>query len=279
MKSVVRSIYGAALQTAHLLGLPHVIPAHSTLNEKFNINANISIPDTEIPRIRYVGIGNGGHRVVVGANNISYNQPIQHLPRHAGLYNQLPFVLRPVTNDLTPQERTKYRLRTVIQHGGLSYAAYYLKTLDFTDSVVDMEYFTVDNGVTTSSTFAPNSSDLNPTPPDLTSSGVVSTSGDYIAATSQVPFIMGSLDIDEFANVANILYGSTDYAIISEIALCSGMDKVVTGSFNGVAASYTEAIGVQVNDFISTYLATSYSNQGIDISFDVGSLEAMLTLS
>lgn len=279
MKSVVRSVHGAALQTAALIGLPHVIPPHSTLNEKFNINANMTIPDTEIPRIRYVGIGNGGHRVVVGANNISYNQPIQHLPRHSGLYNQLPFVLRPITNDLTPQERAKYRLRTVIQHGGVSYAAYYLKTLDFSNTVVDLEYFTVDNGVTTSSTFSPNSSDLNPTPPDLTSTGVVSTSGDYIAATSQVPFKMDAGEIEEFANVANILYGSTDYAIISEIALCSGMDKVVTGTFNGVSASYTEAIGVQINDFIATYLATSYSNQMIDISFDIGAVEPMLTLS
>src|SRR5574343_1642511 len=174
MKSVIRTIYGAALQTAQLLNLPHVIPPHSTLNEKFNINAAMTIPDTEIPHIRYVGIGNGGHRVVVGSNNISYNQPIQHLPRHAGLYNQLPFVLRPITNDLTPQERNKYRLRTILQHGGVSYAAYYLKTIDLTNSVVDMEYYTVENGITTSSTFAPNSSDLNPTPPDLSSTGVVS---------------------------------------------------------------------------------------------------------
>lgn len=279
MKSIVRSVYGAALQVAQLMKLPHVIPAHSTLNEKFNINMNLSITDSDIPSIRYVGIGNGGHKVVVGANNISYNQPIQHLPRHAGLYNQLPFVLRPITNDLSAQERAKYRLRTIIQHGGVSYAAYYLKTLDLTGSVVDMEYYTVDNGVTTSSTFAPTSSDLTPTPPDLTSTGVVSTSGDYIAATSQVPFKLTSNDIDEFSNVANILYGSTDYAIISEIALCSGIDKVVTGNFNGVAASYTEAIGVQINDFISTYLATSYSNQGIDLTFDIGSLEAMLTLA
>ena len=277
MKSIVRSIYGAALQTAQRMGLPHVIPPHSTLNEKFNINANISIPDTDIPRIRYAAVGNGGHRVVVGANNISYNQPIQHLPRHAGLYNQLPFVLRPITNDLNPTDRAKYRLRTVIQHGGVSYAAYYLKVLDFTDSVVDMEYFTVENGITTSTTFAPNSSDLTPTPPDLTSTGVVSTSGDYLAATSKIPFIMTADDIEEFGNVANILYGSEDYAIISEIGLCSGQDKVVTGSFNGVSASYTEAIGVQINDFISTYLATRYSNTGIDLTFDVGAVEAMLT--
>ena len=278
MKSIVRTVYGAALQTAQRMGLPHVIPPHSTLNEKFNINASLTIPDTEIPRIRYVGVGNGGHRVVVGANNISYNQPIQHLPRHAGLYNQLPFVLRPLTNDLNATDRAAYRLRTIIQHGGVSYAAYYLKTLDFSNSVVNMEYFTVVNGITTSTTFAPNSGDLTPTPPDLSSTGVVSTSGDYIAATSQIPFNMSTLDIEEFANVANILYGSEDYAIISEIALCSGQDKVVTGNFNGVSASYSEAIGVQVNDFISTYLATRYSNTGIDLTFDVGSVEPMLTI-
>lgn len=278
MKSIVRSVYGAALQTAQNVGLPHVYLPHSTLNERFNINASMMPADTDLPHIRYACIGNGGHKVVIGSNNISLNKPIQHLPRHSGLYNHLPFVLRPLTNDLTPQQRAKYRLRNVVTIGGVAYSAYWLKALDLTGSVVESDYYTVNNGITTSTTFAPNSNDLNPTAPDLSSTGVVSTSGDYIAASTKVPFELNASDILELGNVANIMYGDKDYAIISEIGLCSGIDKVVTGDFNGVQASYTEAIGVQISNFVCTYLPTQYLDNDLSLEFDVGSVEPMLTL-
>jgi hypothetical protein len=279
MKSIVRSVAGAALQTSEYLGLPHVFLSHSTLNEKFNINAAMMPADTDIPHIRYACIGNGGHSVVIGSNNIALNKPIQHKPRHTGLYRHLPFVLRPLTSDLTPQQRAKYRLRNVLTIDGVAYAAYWLKVLDLSTSVVECDYYTVSNGVTTSTTFAPNSNDLSPTPPDLSSTGVVSTSGDYIAASSKVPFDLNDEDILELGNVANIMYGDKDYAIISEIGLCSGVDKVVTGDFNGVQASYTEAIGVQIANFVCTYLPTQYLDNDLSLEFDVGSVEPMLTLS
>lgn len=279
MKSITRTVYGAALQTSEYLGLPHVFLPHSTLNERFNINAAMLPANTEIPRIKYACIGVGGHRVVIGANNIPLNKPIQHLPRHSGLYTPLPFVLRPLTNDLTPQQRAKYRLRNVVTINGVVYSAYWLKVLDLSGSVVESDYYTVTNGVTTSTTFAPNSNDLNPTPPDLSSTGVVSTSGDYIAASSKVPFELNASDIAELANVANIMYQDKDFAIISEIGLCSGVDKVVTGDFNGVQASYTEAIGVQIANFVCTYLPTQYLDNDLSLEFDVGSVEPMLTLT
>lgn len=279
MKSIVRSVYGAALQTAEFLGLPHTYLAHSTLNERFNINQAMVPADVDIPRIRYACIGNGGHSVVVGSNNIALNKPIQHLPRHSGLYNHLPFVLRPLTNDLTPQQRAKYRLRSIVTIGGVVYSAYWLKVLNVTGTVVETDYYSVTNGVTTSTTFAPNSNDLNPSPPDLSSLGVVSTSGDYIAASAKIPFDLNASDISELGNVANIMYNDKDYAIISEIGLCSGVDKVVTGDFNGVQASYTEAIGVQIANFVCTYLPTQYLDNDLQLEFDVGSVEPMLTLA
>lgn len=278
MNSITRTVYGARLQTAQLLGLPLVIPAHSTLNERFNIAANITVPDNVIPRIAYAAIGNGGHRMVVGANQISFPQPIKHLPRHAGLYNQLPFVLRTLDNDLTSSQRAQYRLRTIIQVNGTAYAAYYLKVLDLSNSVPELEYYTVRDGVTSAASFSPNSNDLNPTPPALTSTGVVETTGDYIAATAQVPFKMTLDDLQEFMNVCNIIYDDPNYAMISEIALCSGVDKEVTGDFGGVVSSYKEAIGVQVFSFMCAFYATQFSNSGIDLTFDLGSVEALLTV-
>lgn len=276
MENIVRTIYGAYLQTVQYLGLPFKAPAKSTLSELLGINPDISVPSTTIPQVKYLAIGNGGHKVVIGDNNIPYVQPIQHLSRHAGLYNILPLVLRLPTNDLTASERAKYRLRRIENHGGTDYVAYYLKVMDLSDTVAEMTYSAVNDGVTTTTAFTPTSSDLKPTPPDLASTGVNTTTGDFLSVAAIAPFLMSASDIEEFTNVCNIIYGDPVYAMISEIGVCSGVDKVVSGVFNGVTASYTDAIGVQICTFVSAFYAAEFSNTGIDVSLNVGSSEALL---
>lgn len=279
MDYVTRSVLGAKLQTSQLLGLPFAIPQHATLNEKLNINPSIAIPDTVIPTVKYGVIGNGGHRMVSGTDGISYPDVIQHLPRHTGLYNQLPFALREPTDDFTVAEISKYRLRTLVTINGVQYVAYYGKELDLSSTVPELYYYSVANGVTTATSFAPNSSDLNPTPPSLSSTGVVETTGDYIAASAQVPFKMSQADIEEFENVCKIMYGSTNYAMISEIGLCAGMDKQVNVSLNGNNVTITEAVGVVITGFIAAFYPAKFCTTGIDIALNVGALETMLASS
>jgi hypothetical protein len=278
MENIVRTVYGAYLQTTQLLGLPLIIKPNSTLNEKFNIHSSIAVADSDKPAMRYIALGNGGHRMVTGTNGIGRPEVIQHVPRNAALYNHLPFVLRLPTEDLTPIERLKYRLRRLETHDGITYVAYYLKVLDLENVVPQLELRTVSDGVTTSTEFSPTLADLNPTPPAINSGGVLTTTGDYIAATGKVPFIFTATDVVEFLNVANIIYGDEGYAMISEVALCSGVDRVVTGDFNGVTTGYTDAIGVQVCNFISQFIHIPSNNAGIEYTYDVGSVEPLLTL-
>lgn len=279
MESSVRTVYSAYLQTCTLLKRPLVLKPNSTLNEKFGIHQNVSISETDIPSVGYVGIGNGGHRMVVGADNIAKPEPVQHTPRHAALYNQLPFILRLPNEDLTPVERANYRLRRSETHDGQAYVAYYLKVLDLSNTAPQLELRNVTDGVTTSTIFNPTAADLNPTPPAINPGGVITTSGDYVAATAKVPFTMSATDIEEFLNVCNIIYGDPNYAIISEIALCSGVDRVVTGDFNGVASGYTDAIGVQIASHLSSFLALAFTNVEATLTLDIGSLEPLLNLS
>jgi hypothetical protein len=105
------------------------------------------------------------------------------------------------------------------------------------------------------------------------------TTGDYIAANAKVPFTMAVTDIEEFMNVCNVIYGDPNYAIISEIALCSGVDRVVTGDFNGASIGYTEAIAMQVCNFIGTFLPMNAINRNMTVMLNVGSVEPLLTLS
>lgn len=279
MEHVVRTVLGALLQTSQLLGKPVIVKPNTTLNQKFNIQPDITISDQDHPSMTYVSIGNGGHRMNIGVNNIARPEPIQHTPRDAALFNHLPFVLRLPSEDLTAGERIKYRLRRHETHDGQTYVAYYMKVLDLSETVPQLELRTVTDGITTSTPFEHTLADLNPTPVNMTPGGVLQTSGDYIAATAKVPFIMNENDINEFLNVANIIYGDEDYAMISEIALCSGVDRIVVGDFNGTSGSYTEAIAVQVCSFINAFFSAKFSNNGINILLDTGSSEPLLSLA
>lgn len=274
MENTVRTIFSAYLQTCMLLGRPVTILPGSTLNEKLGIQSDVMIAADQVPKMRYAAIGNGGHKMVMGANGISRPEPIQHRSTDAALYNQLPFILRTANNDLSPVEREKYGLRRLEEHGGISYIAYYLKRLDYLNVNAQMEYKTVNEGVTTTTPFVPNNSNINPVPPDLANTGVNVTTGDYVSATAKVPFTLDVDEVDEIINVSNIIYNDSGYAIISEIALCSGVDKIVTTSQGtGVGFNINEVIGTQVVSFINGFFAMNFSNAGLSVTFDLGATE------
>lgn len=275
MEIIVRAAASALIRTATAIGKPVVAPTNSTLNQKFDVQASVALADSDIPVNKYVFIGNGGHRMVTGSDGVAYPEIIRHLARHSGLYNHLPFVMRLVTDDLSASERANYRIRKIETHDSVTYACYYGKLLDMSSTTPALELRTITDGVVTSEAFTYTLSDLSPTPPDSGSSGVVDTEGDYIASTAKIPFVMSSDDIDEFLNVANILYGTDNLAIISEMALASGVDRSVVGDFNGTQASYTEVIGCQINSFIGLFFAAKFNNNGLTIQFDLGSSEPL----
>lgn len=278
MEYVVRTAYGALLQTCQLLGLPVPIMANTTLNQKLSIHQDVSVADTDHVAVKYIGIGNRGHRMASGVDNISFPESLQHETTDAGAFNQLPFVLRLPSEDLNAIERQKYRLRRTEVHGGTTYVAYYLKLMDLSSTVPQLELRTVSNGIVTSTDFNASLANLNPEPPALLPGQVLTTSGDYVAATAKVPFALSDTDVVEFLNVCNIIYGDEKYAIISEIILCSGVDRALTGDFNGVSTGYTDAVGVQIYAFISEFFSVKYSSRDLTATFDLGSLEPLLKI-
>lgn len=276
MEPIVRTIHGAYLQTVQLLGLPFIVKPNSTLNEKFQVHSDVNLGDTDMPRMRYIAIGNGGHAFNTSADGIPTPSSVQHLPRHGSLYNHLPFILRPLSDDLTAVERSKYRMRKIEEINGVRYAAYYLKTIDVSQTLPQIELRDITNGVITSVPFEPTITDLNPLPPNFINNGIVTTTGTYIAATAKVPFTMDEWEVNEFASACNIKYGDDRYAIISEIALCSGIDRPVSGEFNNVVSGYIDVVVAQVVSFLNVFYTAKFSNNGIDVMFDVGSVEPLL---
>lgn len=280
MDNLTRTIYSSYLATVLNLGLTYEMIEKSTLNEKFGVQSGISPAPGVIPSIGYFGIGNGGHKLSVGANGYTKSEAVQHRARDAALYNHIPFILRELTDDIDVTERIKYGMRRKETYNSTQYIAYYLRRLDFTNVITTNEYITVNSGVETVTDFTPNTSDLNPTPPDLTSTGTNVVTGDYLKSSAKINLEFTETDIAELLNVFNIIYGDNSYAIISEICLVSGVDKVVQSfAANNAVINFNEVIAAQVATYVNTLYPLSYINTGFNIALDVGICESLLKIN
>ncbi len=279
MESTTRSIFGSYLQTNMLLGIPHDIKEFTTLNEKFAIQSGVAIPPGIYPKVQYFCIGNGGHQLTMGTDNIPLTKINQHRATDAALFKHLPFALRTVDNDLTSTQRANYALRKEVVYNAVTYIAYYLKRIDMTPVVSQIDYRTVVNGVISSTPYVPSTSSLSPTPVVISSTGVNALSGDYITTTAMVTISFSAEEIAELLNVANIMFADDNYAIISEIGLCAGVDKVIqVTAASGGSFNFTEAIGIQIISFISSMHVAKYTTSGLLKYLDIGCNEPLVNI-
>lgn len=272
MEQVTRTIYGSALQTSMLLRIPYEVAPHSTLNERFSVQADQVLAPGEYPGMQFMCIGNGGHKWATGADGIPFVKANQHEPSDAAPFKPLPFVLRQVSADLTPIERAKYAMRCVQTYNGDSYYAYYLKRLDMSGVTVSMQKRNVQDGVTTSEDYIPQPANLVPVPSDLANTGVNTLLADYLTVSAKLSVTLGENDLAELLNVSRIMYGDDNYAIISEIGLVSGFNKNI-GLTDG--STFLESIASQVVSFIAAFHQVKYTASGITGLFDVGTNEPL----
>lgn len=276
METVQRTIYAAHLQTAKLLDKPFTVLENSTLNQKFNVYPNEMPGIGAYPKLAYIGIGNKGATYDVGQGNYVLTTPIPHLARHASLYNHIPYVVRPAGDDLTPGERLLYRMRVPLTVGGENYFAYYLRVFDMSAVTPAVELRNVSDGVISNTPFVPELSDLTPEHPTLSNNLLNTADGDYLVSTAKVVFTLTQQDITNIREAAQILYGDPRYAVINEIAVCTGIDKIVSGQLGGTTINYTESTVTQIAAYISQYHALTSSSSEVKIGLNVGSVEPLL---
>lgn len=272
----IRTIYAAHLATCKAMGRPFTVLPNSTLNQKFNLHKDEAPRLNEYPVIAYVGIGNNGSTYELDTSNFLLTKPIPHLPRHAALYNHIPFIVRTVDNDISAEERTKYRMRVPFSVAAVNYVGYYLRKLTLEDVIPGVELRNVTEGSISTSVFQPQESDLSPVHPDLRNVGVNNPDGDYLISTAKVNLTLGQDDINNIMEACNIIYGDPRYAFINEIALCSGIDRTLQGTFGNVTSNYTDVVAAQVNSFISQSHALTENTTEVALRFDIGSSEALL---
>jgi len=273
-----RTIYGSRMQTCLTLGLPYAPMPLSTLNEKWSIHNSSGWPAAVMPKVEYYCIGNGGHRVQVGADSIGYFEPIPHRLDDAGLYRFLPFVMRPIIDDLDVNERARYGMRVPIDVSGTRYWAYYLKKIDLTNVTPQVRKTIITNGVSVVTDFTPDSTNLTPTPPAIAPTGVTETNGEFLSVIATIDLSFTALDVQELINVCRILYDNELMAAISEIGLVGGVTRNVSlldANGSTTATNYAECLGATIVSHTTAYYPVGMSNDGVNLSVHVGANEPM----
>ena len=299
VRTVIRTIYSAKLQTSQTLKIAHEIEENSTLNEALNVADIIPFQptpqtsgaqlaqsynpeaDTSKVGIQYWCIGNGGHDMMTSGGQAGpYPSEKLHRSSDSGFYNQIPFVVKHVDQDLTREQREVYRLRKILFIEGEYYAAYYARKLPVQNVAPRMLQTKIQNGIATTTEFVPTLNNLNPVDPILGQEN----DGSYLSVSSTMSVDFNAQDVAWLQEACELLYGTSRAAIISELGICSGVDKPIIQEYpiNGTQTStniqtqgLVEAVGVQVNCFINYLFSANHSNQGFSFDFDIGAAEPL----
>ncbi len=293
MRSIVRLGVGSAFQLARAIGAPIIPQANSSLNEAVN-NSDVvpfqpAIPtagmefaddynyqtDSNGCKLQYLAIGVGGHFGVTNATHgVPTTQTKPHRARHTGLFRQIPFVCKPLDDDLSLEDRAKYRLRKVVEINGVKYAAYFLRYIDLSASSIVQVIVKKVNGVKQATPYSPTINDLVPQDPVISGTN----DGTYLQTYIQTDITFDSKEAAWLREVAALWFGDENAAIVSEIAVCSGVDKPITkrypASGNQTAISVNsglkEALAVQATIVESTHFAMTFVNGSVSEKIYIG---------
>lgn len=253
------------------------IPANTTLNEKLEIEVNnsLGLKNGRDFKLRYFGVGIRGSQVT-GIHPITQTETRhtnQHQPSDQAVFYQLPLCARPLNDDLTEQERERYRARTVMNKDGIDYALYWLSKMGVSEFTPKTKRVVrspeTGNEVPTDYVYRPES--INPTPVKLNNDGSVPLSNAYLTSTATLDLSLNGSDLEELRNVCRILFKDPSLAAISEYAIFYGIETTTEGPGpGGTRFRYKELLSM-----VAAYLVTerhardANANGDIVLKFDL----------
>lgn len=280
--SSIPTVTSMELALAAYLQQPYTVRSNSTLNQKLGILTNQAIPQNTYPKPNYIVLGIGGHSFTTLDGDVVPTE-LQHQTIHPSLAKMIPLIARPVNNDITAGQRANYRLRVLETHGGQNYYVYYAKHVPEALAGVQSETITktVNSDGVTVLTPVPFAFD----PTDLTAPNMLEINGDnqvvtasnvYVSVSSLFSFGFTVDEINELLNAVAVTRGNQRKAVISEVALCSGLDTSITIQTTGptsgstVSVPFTEAYAVQINFFTATFVDFTKINETFTFTSEVG---------
>lgn len=283
-QTVTNTGIGNLIGKCIISGQPVNIPQYTTLNELYNVLATQSFGENKDSRLfylKYFGIGvRGSNCNGMDGRGISRMRANQHQPIDANLFTPIPFAARTLDNDFDNIKRAQYRMRVVMNFGGVDYAVYWLKLIDFSKYDPKLSKVTVDEttGLEDPRPFVPSKDDLfNPEPVTLTSQGTVPISNVYLHSSAILNCSLNGEDLVELKNACRIVMGDSSLAAISEVGIAYGIDVDTTGKIAGGEVPYKE-----VQSAVFAHYATerdarnANTNKTIPLAFDHGVSEPML---
>lgn len=274
MKSITRTAALNRLLTCLGWGIPFTVHPNSLVFDVLNdpeLNPYLPAPatagqyqmptydpDTETRdlKIGLIMIGRGGHGMTVDDDAEISPITYPHEATHTGLFRPMPLLVRPVSSDITNEDKAKYRIRTTMMINNLLYAVYWGKKIDAsTNEIIEM-IETVENGkVVSAKPYTPTANDLRPTKTDIdqTATGV------YLRTYTAVNFGFSNAEVEEIVNACTLMYGNPDKAIISELAFCFGKDKAVTKVYTQAGTTLVTA-PANTYEFVACHLGTVESS-------------------
>lgn len=277
MKTNTASMYGAFVQSNILFDKPYEFVPNTTLNERHEVQAGVVPNTTERMAIRYWGIGRGGHRNMTGEGEEFYTTEELHDARDASMFKPIPFIIRPIENDLDPATRAKYAMRVVQPINGRTYVLYYLRRMDTSRVSPQMMLNLVNGNNVTSKPFVPTRENLFPVAQRIPTNTETEVSGEYGSVSTIIETLLTADEVSELIEACRILYNNPNYAVISEIAIVAGADRIVKGQGVGAGTiDYSEALCATVMSILITYHLATATNRGIKETLEMGTTEPTL---
>lgn len=277
--NATKTIWCSYVEQHKFFTRPYTAPAYSTINEKMAIQHGVALPTDQAPEIKYMVIGRKGHKNVAGIADETITDTLHHRISDAVLFEHIPFVVRKTTDDLSAAERSKYRLRRLENFGGTNYYCYYALVVDVSsggDPVI--EHIDMTGGAPGVVTpFVPAAQQQNPVPVSMTN-GVVNTStGEHINVYTPLEVILDATAIANIIDACKIIYNDERYAVISEVGICSGLDKDVTSTAGGNTVTYTEALAMTMCHAISARANLQHNSSSVTLKYRLASSQPLLT--
>lgn len=272
VKASQLTIYGLSLINAMLANRYYSVLKNTTLNEKFMINPYEHTPKGTVstpvfPKVRLFTIGIGGREVIENVDEYRFSQ---HSPVDAALFKHIPFVIRSIDNDVTPEQRLNYRLRRLENINGKTYIVYYAKVCTLVDYRPYSFLVHKVNGNDTLSIFDTNSDIfLNPVPTNKPTDLKLALDAPTILNRFKFEFYLNSFDQAELLNVFKIL-GLADSTRITEIGICHGYDTHASYGLESVDTQITYHIDTELDIILDFDI-----REGFKRNIELGGAEPM----
>lgn len=267
-----RTLYALDIEEHRKFNIHYTPIVNTTLNEKFGVEVNTTIPNGQWPIISAFAIGVGGYKTIDASKEYNYSE---HSPLDAALFQHVPFVMKKISEDLTPGERSKYRMRCVENVNNIEYVCYYLKTISTPELKQGFHVIkTISDNISVSSTTmslldTTDKSFLSPTPIDKKLTFENKDNIKYVTKLNKLTFSLSVSEMEELENVFKLRNINTNS--ITELAICSGVEKDVSYGKELIATQIYFHLGVT---FDMTQLLLK--NKSLIQSINLGGLEPML---